>query len=141
MGRRLKRAVVATAALTAAVALLAACSGSSPGKASERGLAVRKSTIGGLEVTVIPTRLDTTGAEFTVAFDTHTGAPGIDVATRSALVVDGNPWTSPSWSGDGPGGHHRSGTLRFAAAGPVRGVARLTISGLDRPLEATWTLP
>lgn len=142
MGRGLRRAVLATAALTAAIALLAACGGSSPaGKASDRGLAVRKSTIGGLDVTVTPTRLDTTGAEFNVAFDTHTGAPGIDVATRSALVVDGNPWTSPSWSGDGPGGHHRSGTLRFAAAGPVRGVARLTISGLDRPLEVTWTLP
>jgi hypothetical protein len=129
-------------ALTAALALtaLAACGGGSDIKAP-KGFAVRKVAIGGLEVTITPARIDSTGAEFTVAFDTHTGAPGIDVAAHSALVIDGTPWTTPNWSGDGPGGHHRTGTLRFSANGPARGAARLTISGLDRPLEAGWQLP
>jgi hypothetical protein len=142
MAHRLKTPFLTVVAVTASMALLAACGGASPaGKVSDGPLAARKTTIGGLEVIVTPTRLDTTGAEFTVVFDTHTGAPEIDVAARSALVVDGSPWATPTWSGDGLGGHHRSGTLRFVAMGPARGVAQLTISGLDSPLQAIWNLP
>jgi hypothetical protein len=123
------------------MALLAACGGGSSGSTSSAGgFAARKVTIGGLVVTVTPKHVDATGAEFSVAFDTHTGAPGIDVAARSALVVGGTPWVNPAWSGDGPGGHHRFGTLRFRAAGPARGAANLSIGGLDQPLDVSWDL-
>ena len=139
MARRLTRCGAILAAFALAATLLAACGRDSSGARSS-GLAGRKVTMGGLVVTITPKRFDATGAEFTVAFDTHTGAPAIDVAAASALVVDGTPWTTPAWSGDGPGGHHRTGTLRFNVAGPARGAAHLTISGLERPLDVTWQL-
>lgn len=141
MALRLTRPVFAALALAAGAALLAGCGGSSGGTASSPALADRKVTIGGLSVTVTPGRIDSDGAEFKVVFDTHTGAPEIDVAANAALVVDGTPWTGAAWAGDGPGGHHREGTLSFTAAAPAEGVARLTITGLDGPLEATWNLP
>ena len=140
MARRLTSGLLVTIAVAVAGVVLVACGGSS-GSNPSSGLAVRKITAGEVAVTVTPTRIDSTGAEFTVAFDTHTGALNVDVAARSAFVVADSPWTDPTWSGDGLGGHHRTGTLRFTAAGPARGVARLTISGLDSPVEASWNLP
>ena len=141
MARRLSRLGIAGLALAGAVAVLGACGGSSGGEPSTPGLAARKVTIGGLDVTVTPARFDADGAEFKVVFDTHTGAPGIDVAANSALLVGGTAWTGAAWSGDGPGGHHREGTLRFNAAGPAEGPARLTVTGLDGPVDVTWELP
>lgn len=141
MARGVTRPLLVVVAVTVVVGIVGACGGSSETERSGNGLAAKKVTIDGLDVTVTPVRLDAGGAEFKVAFDTHTEAPGIDVAANSALVIGGTPWTNGTWSGDGPGGHHRAGTLRFGAAGPARGAARLTISGLDRPVEANWELP
>lgn len=141
MTRHLTRPPLVAAAVVLAAILLAACVDDSGPRRADGGLSARKATIGGLEVTVTPTRLDSSGAEFRVVFDTHTGAPGIDVSAHSVLVVDGTHWADPGWSGDGPGGHHRSGILRFEPAGPAQGDARLTISGLERPLEVGWELP
>jgi hypothetical protein len=136
--RRLNRPFLAI--LTVAVALsLAACTNDNDPPAAA-GLSARTQKIGGLEVKATPTQLDAQGAVFTVVFDTHTGAPTIDVAANARLTVDGNTWPNAVWSGDGPGGHHRSGTLRFDASGPVRGTAQLTIGGLDAPLAMTWQL-
>ena len=139
MARRVTSTRALVAVLAIAVVVVSACSTSSAPKAAA-GLQARKATIGGLEVTVTPTELDSRGAAFTVVFDTHTGAPGIDVAANAALAVDGTAWTAPTWSGDGSGGHHRTGILRFTNAGPARGAAQLTITGLDQPLAMTWQL-
>ena len=139
MARRVTSRRSLAAVLAIAVVILGACSASSAPKAAA-GLEARKTTIGGLEVSVTPTELDSRGAVFTVVFDTHTGAPGVDVAANAALDVDGTAWTAPTWTGDGPGGHHRTGTLRFANAGPARGAVQLTITGLDQPLQMTWQL-
>lgn len=139
MARRVTPTQTLVALLALAVVILGACSTSNAPKTAA-GLQARKTTIGGLDVTVTPTQLDSRGAAFTVVFDTHTGAPGIDVAANAALDVDGTAWTEPTWRGDGPGGHHRTGTLRFTNAGPARGAAQLTISGLDQPLAMTWQL-
>jgi hypothetical protein len=49
-------------------------------------------------------------------------------------------WGGVTWSGDGPTGHHREGTLRFAAGGPASGAAALSLSGLRAPVTATWTI-
>ena len=125
------------ATMVAAI-LLAACTSPTTGVPSS--LRAQKTTIGGLQVTATPTRLDSGGAAFTIAFDTHTGAPGIDIAASATLRVDGTAWSNPQWDGAGPGGHHRSGTLRFTPAGPARGIATLSITGLDRPVELTWQL-
>ena len=139
MARRMTSPRALAAGLLIAVVVLAACSTSSAPKAAA-GLQARKATMGGLEVTITPTELDSRGAAFAVVVDTHPGAPRIDVAKNAALEVDGTAWIAPTWTDDGPGGHHRSGTLRFASAGPARGTAQLTISGLDQPLDMTWQL-
>lgn len=140
MARRLIALALAALALAGAAVFLVG-RGESIAEPSAGGLAAQKVTVGGLDVVITPARLDAGGAEFKVVFDTHTGAPGIDVAANAALVVDGTPWTGAAWTGDGPGGHHREGTLRFTAAAPAAGDARLTITGLDRPLDTTWKLP
>lgn len=139
MARRVS--LPATLALSAAAVIgLVACTGPTTPKAAA-GLTSRKVTVANIDIAITPTQFDTTGASFRITFDTHTGAPGIDVAAHSTLTVAGTAWPGAAWSGDGPGGHHRTGTLRFTSAGPARGLARLDITGLSGPLDATWQLP
>lgn len=138
--RRLK--LVSMLGLTlGALALLAACGQGSAGNASAGpGLTARNVSAGGVEVTITPVRIDSTGAVFEVAFDTHSGDLALDIARASELQVDGTAWGEASWSGDSPGGHHRKGELRFRASGPAQGDVRLRIRGLPGSVEATWTL-
>lgn len=120
--------------------VLAACGSDDPPVAAA-GLDTRTVTIGEVEVTITPTRVDDTGASFAVVFDTHSVDLDLDVADTVTLTVDGKAWTDPTWDGAGPGGHHREGTLTFTAAGPANGDAVLTIEGLDEPATAQWALP
>lgn len=139
MARSLNRRGVA-ATMLLMIGILGAC-GSSSTPTTQSGLDARKVVLGGLEIIAKPTQVDASGAVFDIAFDTHTGAPEIDVAANASLTVKGVTWTSPAWSGDGPGGHHRAGTLRFTPAGPATGQVLLTITGLPGPVSATWELP
>lgn len=134
--RRLTHALV----VTPLVVLLAACGGDDPPVAAT-GLETRTVTVGEVEVTITPTRLGATGAEFDIAFDTHSVDLDLDIAQHATLSVDGQPWTGPTWDGAGPGGHHREGTLAFTATGNATGEAVLTIEGLDEPVTARWALP
>lgn len=136
MARRLTTIVV----LAVAVFGLTACGSSSSPKAAP-AFDARKITVGEIDVSITPIRLDATGAEFNIVFDTHAGSLDTDVAGNATLTVNTTRWTAPIWSGDGPGGHHRSGTLRFTAAGPATGTAELTISGLSAPANTSWQLP
>jgi hypothetical protein len=120
--------------------VLAACGSDDPPVAAA-GLDTQTFTVGEVELTITPTRVDDTGAAFTVAFDTHSVDLGLDIANTATLTVDGQAWTDPAWDGDGPGGHHREGTLTFTAASPANGDAVLTIEGLDEPATARWALP
>jgi hypothetical protein len=141
MSRRLtRRRVVIGSLVVVAVGLVFGVMASSDGSTQAAAFERRTRTIGGLELVVTPTRVDDAGATFRVVFDTHTGAPEIDVAANADFFVDGSAWATPVWSGDGPGGHHRSGTLRFSPGGPARGTARLVIAGLEQPVEMTWQL-
>ena len=111
------------------------------GPAPARGataLATRTVPAGEVTVKVEPRQVDATGAVFKVTFDTHSEALDLDVARGATLVVGGVAWPVAGWSGDGPGGHHREGELRFSAGGPATGAAMLTISGLSKPVTATW---
>lgn len=104
-------------------------------------LPARTIDAGSVEVTITPTRFDDQGASFAISLDTHSVELSVDLAASAVLDVDGNVWPVAGWSGDGPGGHHRSGELRFEPRGPARGTARLTIDGFPKPVEATWDLP
>lgn len=103
-------------------------------------LATKTVEAGAVTVKIDPVRLDATGAEFKVSFDTHSVNLDFDVARNAALTVAGTPWPGATWSGDGPSGHHRTGTIRFGPGGPAQGAAVLSLGGLPGPVSATWTL-
>lgn len=95
---------------------------------------------GSVGITIEPIRIDASGALFRVTMDTHSGDLSVDPAASSALTVDGVEWSSPTWTGDPPGGHHRQGELAFEAGGPATGEATLSIGGFSAPVEASWSL-
>ena len=101
----------------------------------------RTSTAGAITVKIQPRRVDSSGAEFAVSFDTHSVDLGLDVAANAHLTVGRNQWTTPVWSGDGPGGHHRAGTVGFTSAGPPAGAMTLHLSGLASQLSTSWRAP
>lgn len=111
-----------------------------PTQSPAPALATKTVEAGAVTVKINPVRIDATGAEFKVAFDTHSVDLDFDVARIATLTVAGTPWTGATWSGDGPSGHHRAGTVRFAAAGPAESSAVLSLAGLPGPVTATWTL-
>lgn len=98
----------------------------------------RTTTSGPVSVSVTPTRLDASGASFAVRLDNHEVELDGDYAATSELRVGGTTWRSARWSGDSPGGHHRSGTLSFTPGGPVNGAVQLRIGGLPTPVLVTW---
>lgn len=121
-------------------ATLAACSSSSTSPPAAAVLPVRAIDAGAVEVKITPTELDSSGAKFTIVLDTHSADLSLDLTTSSQLDVGGTAWAVEGWSGDGPGGHHRTGQLQFTANGPAQGTATLRISGLPEPVEVTWEL-
>lgn len=135
-------AVVSVA--VAVVAAIAGCAGSSTTaptspSAGTPGLATRTATAGPVEVTVTPTRVDPAGARFAVELNNHAIDLDGDYAATSTLTVNGTRWSPAAWSGTGPGGHHRSGTLTFTATGAPTGTAQLRLGGLPAPVILTWT--
>jgi hypothetical protein len=99
-------------------------------------LAAQKNTAGGVTVAVTPANL-VAGAktwDFSIVLDTHTQDLSDDLP-RSAVLVDdrGNEFKALAWDGAAPGGHHRSGVLRFNAIEPRPQALELRIS---RPGEA-----
>ena len=137
----MRRLVIATAVAIAFTAL-AACGGNGDDAPSPSSAVLPTRTVEAGEVTVKiePLRVDAGGAEFKFTFDTHSVALDLDVARSASLTVAGAAWGGASWSGDGPGGHHREGTLRFVPSGPPRGTVALGLVGLPGPVDATWTL-
>lgn len=118
--------------------------GGGPGTAATPGapgFPTRTVESGAVTVTIEPSRVDTTGAAFRITFETHSVALDLDVARSAHLTVGTAEWGSAAWSGDAPGGHHRSGNLRFTSAGPPTGTVELHLTGLPEPVTATWTLP
>lgn len=94
-----------------------------------------KENVGG-EVTVSVTPLVLKSgfpASFDIAFETHSVDLLFDVE-QIATFSDGSSTSYvPHWEGSPPGGHHRSGTLRFTPDLPAQ-------AGLQRPTIITLTL-
>lgn len=132
-------AVIVTAG---AMAFAATRDGGAGGDASGRSSFASRSEESG-EVTVKATLRQLTGAVAVaeVVFDTHSAELDLDIAAGATLTVAGVTWPTDGWDGDGPGGHHREGELRFSAAGPTEGDAVLTIAGLSEPVAFRWPVP
>lgn len=141
MRRRLIAAAAALAVLAAAGLVLASTRGGDPTPAAANGpgLETRTVSAGEIDIKIEVRQLDGEGASFAVTLDTHSADLSMDL-TASALEVAGASWPVTGWDGDGPSGHHREGELRFAAAGPATGSARLVLPGFSEPVEVTWEL-
>jgi len=129
-----------SAAISAVVALVALTWASVPtaATASSRRFPTRTIEAGEVTVELTPTRVDEDGAVVKIVLDTHAVELDVNLRRGSSLKVDGLVWPTTSYRGDGPGGHHREGTLRFRAAGLPEGELRLRIRGLPEPLLARW---
>lgn len=128
--------------------LLAGCGGSSgsanasagatPGASGSAGLAKKTATAGPVQVQVTPQRIGAGGARFQVVLDNHEIELTGDYAKGSTLSVASTAWGPATWSGDGPGGHHREGTLTFRASGAPAGPVVLRLAGLPKPVTLSW---
>ena len=132
-------ALIAVAGLVPVLGGCGSATRSDNGAASNSG-AERTIEAGSVIVKRQLRRLDVDGAVFEIIFDTHDVELDQDMVQEAHLVVGETPWPTAEWSGDGVGGHHREGELRFTAAGPAEGVATLSIDGLPEPVSATWDI-
>ena len=141
MRRRLIVAAVSIVVLLGGGLLLAARGGDDGESttANNTGLQAQTLSAGEIDIEVAPLQLDQGGAAFTITLDTHTTELSMDL-NAAALDVGGSSWPVTGWDGDGPSGHHREGELRFEAAGPATGMARLVLAGFSEPVEMTWEL-
>ena len=141
MRRRLIPAAVAFAVLLAGGVLLASRGGGDGTPAADTGVALesRSLSAGEIDIKLEPRQLDDQGAAFAITLDTHSAELSMDIAAAE-LEVAGVSWPVTGWDGDGPNGHHREGELRFEAAGPATGTARLALPGFPEPVEITWEL-
>lgn len=139
MRRRLTLITIGALAVAAAVALGARSANDSDNREATK-YETRTVTAGDVTVKATLLGVDTDGATVEVVFDTHAVELDLDVATEAALMVGGTRWRTEGWRGDGPGGHHREGELRFAAAGPSAGDVVLDIAGLMKPVTFSWAV-
>lgn len=94
--------------------------------------------VNGVSVAVKPT-ISSSEILFDISLDTHQDSPAtkIDLATASQLVTSTGTALPLDWSGSPPGGHHRSGTLRFTK--PAKSDHfELIINMNGQPLSFKW---
>jgi hypothetical protein len=133
--RRLNQ-LLAAAAVAGLVA--AGCSGSDDNGASGSGWERRTVEVGRVEIQATPLTVDDRGVEIRLVFDTHTVTLDTDIAAVASLVAGDVEHRDGTWDGDGPGGHHREGVLRFTDAEPGDEGFELRLDGFDEPVAFRW---
>ncbi len=119
---------------------------SQPSAKSSGGKLPTKSSDGGsVTVDVTPTALEVgKPLAFDIAMNTHSVDLGDDL-TKIAILRDdaGKEYKPTAWDGPDGGGHHRSGTLNFAAFSTKPKYVELVIRGLAKVPERVfrWDLP
>jgi hypothetical protein len=119
-------ALLMSAGLAAAPAVLA------PVSTSEAAVTVK-----------VTPRLAGSTWEFDVVFDTHSQELKDDLVKTAVLVAaDGAEVAPIEWKGAAPGGHHRTGVLRFKALDPAPAVLVLKIAraGEAKPRTFQWKI-
>lgn len=79
-------------------------------------LETKESNEGPISVKVTPKDLneELLSWDFEIALDTHSEELSVDLVTVSELMDEqAKPYKPIAWEGDPPGGHHRSGVLKF----------------------------
>lgn len=104
-------------------------------------LETKESVEGPVSVTVTPLGLENNSPtwNFEVSLDTHSEELSADLAAVSELVDDqGKLYLPISWEGDGPGGHHREGVLKFNPIPPKPKSIELKIKNIGGVLERSF---
>ena len=84
--------------------------------AAPHTLDTQTSDAGRVVIDVTPLTLSGKAWDFEVALNTHSVNLDFDLTEVGVLRCDqGQEYTPIAWDGSGPGGHHRSGVLKFAA--------------------------
>lgn len=126
---------------SAGVALAIMAAGWLPPVAAQPHTATTQTTVE-RGVTVKVTPKTTSGAvwAFAVVLDTHTEDLKDDLQTTAVLVVNGREIPPVAWQGPGAGGHHREGTLTFAAPTEAPGAFEIRIqrAGEAAPRVFRW---
>jgi hypothetical protein len=105
----------------------------------------QRSSEAGVTVSVTPQAISA-GAKtwnFAVALNTHSQDLPDDLAKTTVLVDErGGEYRTVVWEGAGPGGHHRSGVLKFAAGKrlPQSLEMRMSRPGEAKPRLFRWQL-
>jgi hypothetical protein len=105
------------------------------------GLPARVVQAGAVEVTMTPLTLDASGAVFRIELDSHSVELDLDIAASAQLQINGSTAGGATWEGQGPGGHHREGTLRFTTPVPPSAGVELRITGLPTEPIGSWDAP
>jgi hypothetical protein len=113
--------------------------------AAAADLGARSSNNGGVSVSVTPKVVSPTAAawEFSVVLNTHTQDLSDDLLKNTVLIdAQGGRHSPTAWEGAPPGGHHRSGVLRFKGLGVQAGALELLIqrAGEAAPRSFRWKL-
>jgi len=113
--------------------------------AAAADLGARSSSAGGVSVSVTPKVVSPNAAawEFSVALNTHTQDLSDDLMKNAVLVdAQGGRHSPIAWEGAPPGGHHRSGILRFKGLCAQAEAIELQIqrTGEAAPRSFRWKL-
>ena len=112
-----------------------------PTQNKNSGLETKESNEGPVVVTVIPRSLEEDLAtwDFEVTLNTHSEELSADLVAISELVDDqGKSYNPISWEGSPPGGHHRSGILKFNPILPKPKSLELTIKNIGETAERSF---
>ncbi len=110
--------------------------GGNPNSAGKNNFKAVASSQNNVEFQVTPL----SASEFRIAVNTHSVSLDFDLAGISELYDSfGNAYKPLKWEGSAPGGHHRSGTLKFPQISANSESIRLVINdGAER--EFYWSL-
>ena len=129
--------------LTSLVAALAAAFALSTGALAAPALSPQTSSQSAVMITITPHAQGAGAWEFDVTLNTHSGALNDDLLKSAVLVIaDGTQLAPAAWRGDGPGGHHRKGVLRFESVEPSAAAMELRIQRAGEPAARSfrWSL-
>lgn len=127
----MRRGLIALLALLLPVAVAAA-----------DALPAQASSAAGVTVKATPRALSGPVWEFELVFDTHSQALNDDPAKSASLHAAGVQLAPLGWQGDAPGGHHRTGVLRFKPVTPAPAALELRLqrAGEASPRIFRWQM-
>lgn len=127
----------------AAALALAAAPGAALAQAGPTATATQSSTEQGVTVKVTAKAIGSPDGrwEFSIVLDTHSADLNDDLMQSATLTTnDGRTLKPTSWTGAGPGGHHREGVLAFDVPAPRPTAIELRIArpGESAPRTFRW---